>query len=848
MLTSIRRVRRPVIATAVSLLVLTFFALGAGPVPALGSALNPGSGVWNAAAGAELPRSQNIRLNGLGKPVQVSFDTNGVPALRASSDQDLFRAQGYVQASFRIGQLDLERRMASGRLAELAGPGAVKSDKFELQSGLLRTAQAQWAATPPGSPAHEALTAFAQGVNVRLGELRRSKEWPAEFTLAGVYPGDWTPVDSLVIQELLTQSMDYTTTPLDYALLNQSLGSEHTRTWFPVTAPDDQHPYDPGPYRNLGITPLAASANANAAVPAATAGSGAVGAGTAQSAGEAATDILGSLQSLPATPVHAFPDSNAWAANGPAVAGGRAILAGDPHLPLTLPSYWYQMALSSPDTDVTGASLAGLPGILIGRNKHISWSLTDVQNQSTVFYTEQTSPDRPGQYYWNGAWRAMRQAHYTIPVHGGADIPFTVDLTVHGPVMTQAGQTTSVDWMGNIPSPDMAVILAIDKASDSQQFRSAVADWHAPTLNFTYADDGGNIGLLAAGYFPLTAAGDPWLPLAGTGENDIVGTIPSAAAPQVVNPPGHVLATANQRPVGPDYPYYIGTSLDAFDNGYRADRIYQYLESHSAMTAADFSTLQNDVTDQLATLIVPRLKAALGGGRLDPTQQRALDQLANWNCSMTASSTGATVWWTFWTEYLSTVFQPWWDAAKVPVSQDRALKVSTNLPALDEDLEAWTLHDPNNAAFTPPGAASGSATTTMRAAFTRAVSKLSTQLGADPATWSWGKLHTRQIPSLTGVDALGYGPDPAAGDPWTVNAADGGMKSSFGPSWRMIVDWTGPQTAEAQAVYPGGQSENPASPWYRNLIPYWWDGRLLPLRMAADQPDSTIVWTLRPGG
>jgi penicillin amidase len=871
MRTRILRVVQPVVAAAVSLLVLGLLAMGFGTVPALGKVLDPGAGVWNAAVAGELPRSQTIQLDGLGEPVRVSFDANGVPDIEASSNEDLFLAQGYVQATFRTSQLDLERRLATGQLAALVGPSGVASDKFELQTGLLRTAQAEWADTPAGSPAAKALTAYAEGVNLRFAELRRNKQWPATFTLAGVYPANWTPVDSLAIQELLTQNLDYTTAPLDYEVLKQALGSEIAQTWFPTIAPDAQQPYDAGPYRNLGITPLSASSNANAAVPTLVSGQGAdptaerpsadtsptpdasqttpdaTGTGGA-AATAAATDILDQTRDLPVTEAHLLSDSNAWVANGPAVASGKAMLAGDPHLQLSLPSYWYQMALASPQISVTGASLVGLPGILIGRNAHISWSLTDVQNQSTIFYDEETSSQHPGQYYWKGAWRTMRQVKYTIPVRGGASVPFTVDLTVHGPVMTKVGQTTSVDWMGNVPSPDMSVLLSIDKAANFGQFRAALSDWHAPTLNFAYADDAGNIGMISAGYFPLTKASEPWEPVSGTGGDDIIGVIPYAAEPQSYNPPGHVIASANQRPVTADYPYYIGTSMNAFDNGYRADTIYQYLNSHRGMTAADFSALQNDVTDHLAQLIVPRLKTALSGAPLSERERQALDQLDQWNDQMTASSTGATIWLTFWNSYLSTVFQPWWNAKHVPVKEDsQVLKVSSAMAPLDEDLEAWTLHNPGNAAFTPPGASRGSATGAMRAAFTDAISKLFTQLGGDPATWSYGKLHSRSVPSLTGATGIGYGPAPAGGDSWTVDAADGGMDSSFGPSWRMVVDWTAARTATAQAVYPGGQSENPSSPWYDDLIPYWWAGRLLPMRMPAAQTHSTIVWTMQPG-
>lgn len=865
----LRRVGAAVAATAVALVLMAVLTVGVGPVPALGAALDPGGGVWNAAAGGETPQSGTLDLPGLAAAVSVTYDQHGVPSVSAASDRDLFLAQGYLQAAFRLTELDLERRTAEGKLSQLVGGQALDSDEFELQSGLLRTAQAEWAATPAGSLARNALIAYSQGVNDLLAQLRKNGQWPSLFSLEGVYPGDWTPVDSLAIQELLAQDMDYSTAPLRYAVLQSGLGAKLTAAWFPVTAQDNQHPYDPGPYRNLGATPLPATANVNASVDINASADGSAQRASVDAsaqgssyptgsswngnatAASAAAAILSDISALPSSQIHTYSDSNAWAANGPAVAGGTSMLAGDPHLQLSLPSYWYEMALNSPQTHASGASMVGFPGILVGRNAHISWSLTDVQNQSTMFYTEQTSSAHPGEYYWDGAWRRMRNIDYTIPVHGGSSVNLTVQLTVHGPVMTQDGQTVSVDWMGDIPSPDMQSILSIDKASNYAQFRGALTHWVAPTLNFAYADDKGNIGVMAAGYFPLTRGeSQPWLPMSGTGANDVTGIIPFAALPQTYNPPTHVLATANQRPVAADYPYYIGTTLDGFDNGYRADAIYQYLESHKAMTPADFSALQNSTTDYLATLIVPELRKALQGTDLSSQQRQALSLLNTWSDSVTATSSAASIWWTFWSDYLTTVFQPWWAADKLPVTGDKsAPAVSSDLPSLDEDLEAWTLHDQNNPAFTPPSAAHGDATTAMRTAFTHAVADLTGKLGADPAAWQWGKLHTRSIPSLSGAAGLGYGPYPAGGDPWTINAADGGMDSSFGPSWRMVVGWTGPADAVAAAVYPGGQSENPASPWYDDLVPYWWNGQLLPMPAPTEPPPgSGILWTLRPGG
>ena len=216
-------------------------------------------------------------------------------------------------------------------------------------------------------------------MNDDLAQLRSDRQWPALFSLAGVYPGTWTPVDSLVIQGDLTEQLDYTTTPLDYALLERTLGPKRTMAWFPVLPPNQQHPYDPGPYRHAGLVPLqpgqsnstAAATKTARRAPAPRSGAATVSAAgaTAASALLAQVTQLAQVNGLPVGPIHTYPDSNAWAANGPAVAGGRSMLAGDPHLPQTIPSIWYQVALSAPGYQVSGVSVPGLPGVLLGHNE-----------------------------------------------------------------------------------------------------------------------------------------------------------------------------------------------------------------------------------------------------------------------------------------------------------------------------------------------------------------------------------------------------------------------------------------------------------------------------------------------
>ncbi len=831
-----------VAAACACAVVLGLLGFGYRTIPALGPALDPGRGVWTSAVGGEPVRSQTLRLAGLQQPVTVSFSQQGDASIQAATDHDLFLALGYVHAQFRLSEMDEERRLGEGRLAQLAGPSDLASDKFELELGLLRTAQEEWAQMPKASAAAQALLAYAQGVNDDLARDRATGQWPAAFSLAGVYPGSWTPVDSLVIQGELSQELDFTTTPLDYALLERSLGAARTMDWFPLIAPDAQTPYDPGPYAKLPLTPLAPRAASSGPKTSTTARSAKITPAEAEAAGT----LLAEVSRLPVqNQRHEYPDSNAWAANGPAVSGGGALLAGDPHLPQTLPSVWYEVAMSAPGLDVAGVSVPGLPGVLIGHNNSIAWSLTDTQNQATLFYEEKTRGD---EYYWDGAWRTMQVVHYEIPVRGAATVPLTVDLTVHGPIMTQAGQTTSVDWMGNVPSPDLAAILAVYHATDFTQFKAALAHWYAPSQNFVYADTDpptGNIGAVSAGYYPQVAAGcQPWLPMTGTGACDVTGVIPYAAVPQVYDPPSHVVATANQRPVNAAYPYYIGTSANFFDPGYRAATIYAALLKRPApLTAASFAAIQTSLTDQLAVRLVPALLNALRGTSLSPPERAVVSLLRTWPDSMAVGSPAAALWWTFLGYYLSDTFQPWWTHSGVPVAKDPfGLAVTVNQVSLVEDLEAWTLHDPANPAFSLPSGRARTAAQVMRTAFASTVAHLSRTLGGAPASWTWGRLHSRSFPALSGASGLGYGPRAAGGDAFTPDAADGYPVSSDGPSWRMIVSLSSAGVT-AEGVYPGGQSENPASPWYDDQVPLWWDGQYLPVPVPG-QPAGTLTWTL----
>ncbi len=427
------------------------------------------------------------------------------------------------------------------------------------------------------------------------------------------------------------------------------------------------------------------------------------------------------------------PPGSGWAVNGPRVRGGGSMLSGTASAPGIFPSGWYQVAVTAPGYNVTGVSLPGLPGVLIGHNKRIAWTLSGTQSQSALFYAEQMSRSHPGDYLWRGQWRPVRLVRYVIPVRGGTTRRLTVALTAHGPLLAWPGRTRpaiSVDWMGSGGSPDIAVLARIGAAANFSQFHAALAGWRSPAATFVYADRRGNIGAATAGSFPVVRSGAPWLPLPGTGRSDVAGLIPFAALPVSYDPPGHVVVAAGQRPVTSAYPYYLGTSANDLDAADLAGTGYAVLGRKSGLQPAAVVPLQTSPVSELAAQVVPRLLAALRHASLTSAEQQARSALRGWNHQLAPASAAAAIWSAFWQDYVSATFGPWWRAASVPVGADPAgLQVSAAQTGLVRALEHWTLAGKPDPVFTPPGAPAGSARSAMRGAFGAAVAQLTAQFG-----------------------------------------------------------------------------------------------------------------------
>ncbi len=791
---------------------------GVGTVPPLGATLDPTTGAYTIAKGAALPTNSTFTPLGAPGSASIAFSPQGIAQVHASSDATLWYSIGYLEGRERLFEMDLLRRYASGSLSAVLGQSYLSTDEFELRLNLIGAARRNYEALSTADK--HVLAVFSQGVNAARSYEIKTHTLAATFRLLDYTPAPWTPVDSMLIQEYLTQDLNYTQNPVDYTILADHLGFKTTMDLFPEYAANTQSPYDTGPYSHGGISPKDPPTHISK---------------TLEAAAQSISKLTASLR---ISPLHTFGNSNNWAVAGSRTTTGEAMMEGDPHLTQTLPAIWYWLTAKAPGLDFAGVAVPGLPIILIGRNANISWSLTDVESQATYFYHETTSPSHPGDYLFDGKWLPFRYHTYSIKVKGEPNHRLVVPVTVDGPVITTHGQTVVDDWLGARVSKDLTALLGVIQASNWSQFHAALSLWKAPAMNFIYASRHDSIGLISAGEYPVFKSGDPWMIMNGDGSEQAVGSIPYADVPESHNPSSGYVFSANQRPVTAAYPYYLGTSYDFFSTGFRADTIAKYLKAHPHMSLTDMEHLENSVSDYLATQLVPWLVAQFAGTHPSPQVSKAVSLLAHWNDSMTAKSPAASIWWTFLGDDLSNTFGPLFESHHVPQPKGSALDISQLNTPLVEDIENMDLNEPHSKYFDLPNGTVRSAGTVARLALTQTVDHLATELGPNPDTWHWDRIHFRHFASLTGVEALGYGPRGSSGDDWTVNAADGDLVSTAGPSWRMIIAYGD----KGVAIYPGGQSENPLSPWYENQIPLWWTGKYLSFGLRI--PSTIATWRI----
>ena len=905
------------------LVALAFFlalAFPLGPLPALGPMFNPVTGIFAGISGAP---PDALDVQGLQAAVTINEDQFAVPHIYARNQHDLFFAEGYLTARERMVQLDLMRRQGRGRLSEILGASALPLDRRELTLGLERTAELSATRLRQQEPeTYAVLEAYAAGINAAFAQARETGTLPAFFRLLGYEPAPWAPADTLVVQGLMAEDLAFDTLPLDRAILGAALGEQRAAALYPTYGVNPQIPYDRGPYPQE--TPVD-RARLESVTPAFGPGAGVGGvvisgqtAATrlpaADGAGVTATSNFGRRLAqtlvkqggvLGGTLTEAMASNN-WTVGGQLTDTGAPYLAGDPHLGLTLPAIWFEVHLVAPGFNVYGVSIPGTPGVIIGHNADVAWSLTNTANQQSFYYLERTSAEHADAYSHAGAWRPFSHYRVEIPVAGGPAESFDVPWTVHGAVVQKGlagfpdleaaiaaatssaeggsgsgGAVISLAWTGNLVADDVRALLDLMQAKDATDVNKALASWGSPVQNFAYATARGEIGIISAGYYPVvegavnrsdllavTEGRRPWLLLDGAGESDWAGLIPYERLPQAENPADSFLFSANQRPVEPSYPYYIGTAMH-FDTGYRAASVAEFLSdpANRPLDAQRLAELQANRVDDLARRMVPVLTALVGRQEhLDASMQQAVAVLRDWNAVMDEEQAAPALWWYFLKHYVQVVFGPWWQEAGLEAGDYSLAHFEPGQwgwkGPLIETLEVLTTSPEDSAAFRRAAYPKGSSQSwfydpvrhtersrdeVMLQALGEAVDELSRLQGEKPDRWRWGALHERSIASLLQSPALGRR-FPTGGDAFTADVA-GNEPSTSGASWRMIANLG--DLGSSLGVFPGGESGEPASAHYDDQLALWRRHEYKTLHFNAQPAEQaggwvTRVWRLQP--
>ncbi len=634
---------------------------------------------------ASLPQTTgSITLDGLSGPVDVKRDSYGIPQIYASSDADLFMAQGYVQAQDRFYEMDVRRHMTSGRLSEMFGKGQVKDDEFLRTLGWDRVAQKEYDTTLSAST-KKYLQAYAKGVNAYL-KGKDGKDISLEYAALGFEndykPQKWTPVDSVAwLKAMAWDLRGNMQDEIDRALMTTRLGPQQIADLYP------EYPYS----RNQPIvtegeydeyTKTFGSGDSSTS----TSTSGTTGS-TSSSSGSALTSQLSSLsnvlEDLPtAVGVNGQGiGSNSWVVAGKNTITGKPLLANDPHLEASLPSVWYQMGLhcravsSKCQYDVSGYTFAGMPGVVIGHNQNIAWGMTNSGVDTTDLYLEKLSGDG---YLYDGKTKPFTTRTETIKVAGGASKKIVVRETNNGPLLSdrddelvKVGKKATVDtaapdrgdgygialrWTAEDPGTTMDAVFAIDKASNWTEFRAASTKFDVPSQNLVYADTKNNIGYTLPGKIPTRGKGDGSLPVPGWDPKyDWNGFIPQAALPYEFNPKRGYIVTANQAVIDQDkYPYTLTTD---WGYGTRSQRITDLIQSKidggGKISTDDMRQMQLDDSSEIAKLIVPKLlKLDID----DPDVREAQKLLEGWDYTQDADSAAAAYFNSVWRNILKLAF------------------------------------------------------------------------------------------------------------------------------------------------------------------------------------------------
>ncbi|MFO1220193.1 MAG: penicillin acylase family protein [Burkholderiaceae bacterium] len=773
-----------------------------------------------------------LNVAGLRETVRIERDAYGIPTIKAANTADLLFALGFVHAQDRLWQLETHRRIGAGRLAEAFGEGAFESDRFLRALGVRRAAQAQWAKLPPDS--RDAVTAYAAGINAFIRDHLRAR--PPEMVILGLQPEAWEPADSLAWAIMMAWD------------LGGNWGTELTRLRLALRLPLQRihellPPYPGEPV--LLTADYAAMLREWKLGATATAG--------VDPALDAALDRLAAA--APPSGIEGA-GSNNWVVAGSHTTTGKPLLANDPHLKLSAPALWYFVRLEAPGLKVAGASMPGLPLVVLGQNERIAWGFTNTGPDVQDLYLERLNPDNPAQVQTPEGWEALTTFADVIKVKGGPDVSVTLRESRHGPIISDAG--VADDLLGAKGKPGYAIAmrwtaldadadavgvgLALNRANSVAGFIDAAKRWVAPMQNMVVADRDGAIGWIAPGRVPVRKAANDLegqVPAPGwDARYDWNGFLSGDQLPQERDPARGWIATANQRVVAADYPHYI---TNEWALPYRQQRIVQMLQAKPKHSIDDLRAMQADVTSLAAAGVLPWLQRAKADHPLAAAAKKALE---GFDGTMSPDRAAPLILWAWQRQLTRLVF-----ADELGPVYERVIATRTLRDALDGVLarnDGWWCDDKATPAVE-------TCDNLNDRAFALALDELSAAHGSDVSRWAWGRAHQARSEHrpFSRVKALARWFElrtPVGGDTFTVNASrvlykpDAATGEPYldehGPSLRALYDLGDP--AQSRFMHSSGQSGIPWSRWYASFVKPWAAVEYVPVFPGATAPEATL--------
>ena len=753
------------------------------------------------AQGALSMMQGTLKVTGLERPVNVLRDRWGVAHIYAQNQHDLFFAQGYVAAQDRLFQMELWKRSGQGRLAEVLGPSALKRDVNARLLSYRGDMKAEYESYSPDT--EQILEAFTAGINAYI-ESRLAPGGPGlplEFQLAGFKPEPWKPADCL--NRMAAFSMTGNAfDELEHAQVVTAVGADAASLLFDFDPPVK---LDPAPGTNLaGLSP------------------------------DLLRNLVGSDTRIE-FPRHPAEGSNNWTVSGRLTRSGKPLLANDPHRVTAEPSLRYMVHLVAPGWDVIGAGEPGLPGVALGHNQNIAWGFTIFGLDQQDLYLEELNPADPSQYKTAQGWEALQVRKETFAIGSGKSVEVDLKFTAHGPVLWEDGtRALALRWVGAEPgTAGYLGSLAVDRAQNWKEFEAAMPRWKVPSENIVYADRAGNIGEHSTGLAPVRKPWTGLLPVPGRGGYEWSGFVPNAQLPRDYNPRQDFIATANHKMIPDGYPYKVGYSWAPPYRFQRVAKVLQQAKAGKKLDVADMQRLQTDVLSLPAGQLIDLLRAAVAQEKANP----AAELLLHWNCKVERDSAAAAL------------YEVW---LQIVTRKTMDMAISPDARTMIDD---WSPHQV--IAFLedrPFAGAIAARNSLLLGALENAWKEMVKLQGPDSTKWSWGQMHhvrfRHPLDQLRGAAAL-TNPDPVSrpGDEYTVNAT-GYYDSSFdqvsGASYREILDLS--DWDHSVAVNVPGQSGQPGSPHYSDLIPLWSEGKYFPLLYSREavEKEATDRLVLQP--